>query len=61
MRNADYQKVYFIIRCDELNVFRKFTNKDDAISFAEQLALDYPTVKIERLQWRVFFDAWGDE
>lgn len=61
MIKADFQKVYFVIRCDELRIFRKFTDKSNAIIFADQLALDYPAAKIERLQWRLFFDVWGDE
>ncbi|MFC0821142.1 hypothetical protein [Moraxella marmotae] len=48
----------YIVQCQELQIYRQFSDKHTAQVFAEQLAKDYPTAKIERWERQDYFDTW---
>lgn len=53
--------VCHLVKCQELGIFKEFTNFDTAYTFANQLAQDHPTAHIERATFTQYFDSWGDD
>lgn len=52
------KSVIYIVRVQELNIYKEFSDKETAHIFATQLAQDYPTAHIERVKYASYLDQW---